>query len=267
MRSARRRALVAAGVAAALARPLAAAAQGLETIELKHRPADEMIPLLRPLLSPDAALSGTGFILIVRAGAADLARVRQVVASLDRAVRQLLITVRQDSGATGRSAGVDARVGVGGEGSGARASAWDRTSTARDDTGHSVRVQEGGTAWIATGDSTLLPQRTVTRTVGGTVVRETVVERNLASGFSVTPRLSGERVTLEIATRRDTPVGSAGAAAVSRVTTTVSGRLGEWLELGGAGQSLAAEGSGILSRSIDAATVERRVFVKVDEVR
>jgi hypothetical protein len=242
-------------------------AQGIETIELRNRPAEELIPLLRPLLSADAALSGTGFLLIVRAGQADLARVKQVVASLDRAARQLLITVRQDAGASGRSAGVDARVGVGGSGAGASASAWDRTSTSRDDTGHSVRVQEGGSAWIATGDSTLLPQRTVTRTVGGTVVRETVVERNLASGFSVTPRLAGDRVTLEISTRRDTPVGNAGAAAVSRVATTVTGRLGEWLELGGAGQSLAAEGSGLLSRSSDAATVERRVFVKVEEVR
>lgn len=246
-----------------------ALAQALEIIDLKSRTAEELIPLIRPLMGSGAGLSGSGYTLFVRAGAADLARVRQMVASLDRAARQLVVSVRQDYGAAGRAAGVNAQVGVGGDGATARAGAWDRTSTARDDVQQSVRVQEGGVAWIATGDSTLIPQRSVTRTAGGTVVRESMVERNLATGFSVTPRLSGDMVTLEISAQRDTSLAGAGpgAASVSRVATTVRGRLGEWLEIGAAGQSAATQGSGLLARSSEAASSERRVFIRVEEAR
>lgn len=45
---------------------VAAGDDELRVIELKHRPAHEVILLVQPLLTPGDAISGTGFKLIVR---------------------------------------------------------------------------------------------------------------------------------------------------------------------------------------------------------
>ncbi|MBL8381616.1 MAG: hypothetical protein JNM90_00970 [Burkholderiales bacterium] len=265
-------------MAAALGAALAGAApplcaQALEIIELRHRPAEQMLPLLQPLLAAGGTASGTGFQLFVRTTPANLAQIRQVVASLDRAPRQLLIHVRQDAGATAASAGVGGTVVLAPGASGARAGVWDRTATAQDNVSQVIRVLEGNPAVINTGASTLVPQRTVTRTAGGAVVvQESAVQRDYATGFVVTPRLSGDTVHLEIGAQRDTPLPDSaglgrGAAAVNRVVSTVSARLGEWVELAVVNQAGQSEGRGLLARSSDAATQERRVFVRVEEVR
>jgi hypothetical protein len=46
----------------------------------------------------------------------------------------------------------------------------------------------------------------------------------------------------------------------------VSGRLGEWIELGGTGVSSSRSDSGILSSRDTTAAGERRIWVKVEEV-
>lgn len=251
-----------------------AVAQVLEIIDLRHRPAEQLIPILAPLAGSGGSVTGSGFTLIVRAPAAQVAQIRQVVASLDRAPRQLLISVRQDFGGSMSSRGVGGQVILAPGGSGAQVNVYDRTGTAQDNVSQQVRTLEGNPAFVQTGTSSLVPQRTVTRTAGGTIVQESVVQRDLNTGVWVTPRVAGDTVTLEIATQRDSPIagpggmtGPAGSAATNRLVTSVSGRLGEWLDLGGVSTSQTAETRGMLARSSDAAAVERRVWVRVEEVR
>lgn len=247
-------------------------AQTLEIIELRNRPAEQLLPLIQPLLSSGGSASGSGFQLIVRTTPANLAQIRQVVASLDRAQRQLIVHVRQSAGASASSAGVGATVTATPGNSEVRARAWDNTATAQDNVQQQVRVQEGGQAFISAGTSTLVRQRSVTRTVNGVVVQDTAVPRDYNTGFYVTLRLSGQTVFLDIGTERSTPLGAqaglgAAAAATSRVASTVSGRLGEWIELGGVNRANSGETSGILARSSDAGMQERRVQVRVEEAR
>jgi hypothetical protein len=296
-RPARRAWLVFAAALLAAAVPGEGAAQALEIIELRHRPAEQLIPLLAPLTA-GGSVTGTGFTLIVRAGAAQIAQIRQVVASLDRAPRQLLISVRQDLGGSMRAGGAGAQVILAPGGSRAQGSLYERTGTAQDDIAQQVRTLEGNPAFVQTGTSSLVPQRTVTRTPGGTIVQESVVQRDLNTGVWVMPRVSGETVILEIATQRDALAGGpgggsapggvivqgggvggggigpgaggvtgAGAASTNRLVTTVSGRLGEWLDLGGVSTAQSVESRGILARSSEAALGERRVWVRVEEVR
>ena len=67
----------------------------LAIIELHHRPAEEIIPVIAPLLDPTDGISGQGFTLFVNTAPENVPRVREVVAHLDRASRQLAITVVQ----------------------------------------------------------------------------------------------------------------------------------------------------------------------------
>ena len=251
-----------------------AAAQSLEIIELRSRPAEQILPLLQPLLTSGGSVSGSGFQLFVRTGAANLAQIRQVVASLDRAARQVMISVRQEFGAATSVGGVGGQIVLHPGTSSGRGSLYDRTSTARDDVAQQVRTHEGIQAWIQTGTSMVMTQRSVTRTVNGVIVRETPVQREFNTGFYVTPRMSGDTVYLDIATQRDTPDATGvrsgtriDAVSTSRVSSTVSGKLGAWIELGGSNQAQASEERGILSRSSDAGLQEQRVYVKVDEIR
>lgn len=250
-----------AGVSAALA-------QSLEIIELRNRPAEQVIPIVQPMLEKGGALSGTGFQLFVRTSPANLAQIRQMVVSLDRAARQLIIQVRQDSDS--RDSRFDARAGVVLEPGNSRAggSITDSTSQGRNNIAQQVRTQEGSPAFIQAGTSQLVPSRTVTRTVNGVIVQETATPRDITSGFYATPRVSGDTIYLDISTRRDTP-GSLGpgSADVNRASTTVSGKLGQWIEVGGTSQARSSEGSGILARSSEAGSLDQRIYLRVEEAK
>ena len=64
--------------------------------------AEELIPILQPLVEPGGVITGTGDTLFVRTSAANLGQLREALATLDRAPRQLFITVGQSSGAAPR---------------------------------------------------------------------------------------------------------------------------------------------------------------------
>ena len=248
-------------------------AQSLAIIELRHRPAEQLLPLVQPLVGAGGAVSGSGFQLFVRAAPANLAQIRQVVESLDRAQRNLVILVRQEAGASSAASGVGTQVTAQPGASGARIGLYNGTGTAEDSIAQRITVLEGNPAWIQSGTSTLVPQRTVTRTPGAVVVQQGSIQRDYNSGFSVTPRVRGDTVFLDIGAQRDTavvngpPGQGAGAASVNRVVTTVSGKLGEWIELGGDSSAYSRAGSGVLARSSDAGLRERRVAVKVEDAR
>ena len=259
----------------------AAFAQAVSVIELRNRPADELLPILTPLMTGGGSIAASGFTLIVRTTPANLAELRRVIESLDRARRQLLVSVRQDHGASAAAGGVGAEVSLGADSGRVRGnvagSLYERTSTAEDNVVQQVRVLEGNPASINTGSSIMVPQRSVTRTVNGVIVRERAVQRDFSSGFTVTPRVSGNQVSIEIGVARDTPVstagsgtpapGQAGAASINRVASTVTGTLGEWIELSVVGQASTSQSRGVLARSSEAGSQERRVYVRVQEVR
>ena len=81
------------------------------------------------------------------------------------------------------------------------------------------------------------------------------------------PRVQGDRVTLDINPRRDSfDYQRRGTVNVQRVDTTVSGRLGEWIDLGGVGDNRSEQGSSLLGRSSSQVDDRRGVQVKVEEL-
>jgi hypothetical protein len=80
------------------------------------------------------------------------------------------------------------------------------------------------------------------------------------------PRLSGDIVTLEILTSADR-IDDSGRMAVQRLQTAVTGRLGEWILIGGIDKTETATARGVASSDQAAASERRSVRVKVEEVR
>jgi hypothetical protein len=84
----------------------------------------------------------------------------------------------------------------------------------------------------------------------------------------VRPRITGDRVTLDISAQRESLSSQPHRGVnVQGVVTTVSGRLGEWIEIGGVGSEASARQSALLEGRSAAAQDSRRVLIKVDEIR
>jgi type II secretory pathway component GspD/PulD (secretin) len=266
----------------------------LEVIPLRYRAAHEVIPIIQPLLPPEASVSGVQSQLVVRTTPANLEEIRRILASIDVAPRQLLITVRQDADISRQRSRAEVSGSVGGEhgrvtvpggretrggnvvlrdgDDRVRANVQESVSTASDRNTQSVRVMEGREAYVSVGQSVPVRERQVRRTVVGGQVVEQVVEgrqyRDVATGFYVVPRITGDRVTLDVSPQRESMSRQVpGAVNVQSVTTTVSGRLGEWMEIGGLNRDASGQQTVILGRSTSATRDSRRVLVKVDEIR
>ena len=79
----------------------------------------------------------------------------------------------------------------------------------------------------------------------------------------MTPRVNGMQVVLDIEQQDEQVVN--GNVQTQRLTTQVSGPLGEWIQLGGVGESASTQQRGILSRQYSTHSDERSIWVKVEQ--
>ena len=166
-------------------------ADELTIIDLQHRPAEELLPILQPMVGPGVALSGMDYKLLVRGSPGEVARIRELLAALDRAPRQLLVSVRYADGEKERSAAVGADADIGHRDTSVEVRAGAGTAALDEHSLNSVRVIEGNVAHISAGQS--VPVVTVFvaprhRRSGGIGVATEY--RDLSSGFDVLPRVN-----------------------------------------------------------------------------
>ncbi len=253
---------------ALLAAPLAPRAQDIEVIELRHRSAEQLLPLLQPLVESGGALTGRGFQLLLRASPPNRRQLRELVRTLDTPPRQLLITVSQDLQQTRsdetRSADGTVTIGTHGIGANVGVAAGNARSLSTQTAAQRIRVVEGASAYIAI--ATAIPmtfRQRVAAPLGVTEVRGTTYYDAVTS-FYARPTLAGDEVTLELTPEQST-VTAAGIDR-ARLSTTVRGRLGEWIAVGGAEVSREAHAAGPLAAERSAQSTARGAWLKVEAV-
>jgi len=221
-----------------------------EVIPLGYRSAVEIVPILKPLVPAPGSVAGLQNQLVVRTTARNLGELKEIIARLDRAPRNLLVSVRHtatdavrrdlasanlalragalrlDTGAGPATAGkapLQARVRVLGT--------RDRE---RDNDLQTLRVLENREAFIRAGQAVPVADRRLIVTGSGTSVEEGVRYLDVSRGFWVRARLNGDRVTVQIAPQRST-LSTAGGGVIERraAATVVSGRLAHWMRIGG----------------------------------
>ena len=74
----------------------ALAQQSLAIIELQHRSAQDVLPVLVPLVEPGGSLSGFDYKLFLRASPANREEIRRALSALDTPPRRLRIEVSQN---------------------------------------------------------------------------------------------------------------------------------------------------------------------------
>ena len=264
----------------------------LEVITLQHRSAEEILPVVRPLLDRDGVASGMNNQLILRTSPRNIAEIRKLLDKIDVAPRRLRITVLQnvDSETARRLTEISGSVGTGNSGritvpgsrgdkgltveagQGAdhvRGRINSSQSLNQDSRRQQVMVLEGNRALIRTGQSVPVQQRQVVQSPWQTRVIDSTEYREVNSGFYVLPHISGDRVTLEVTAQNDalSSGDEKGIASVQNVTTTVSGRLGEWLVLGDINRQGNDHGSEVSSHTTSRSQERRNILLKVEEVQ
>lgn len=292
MQPARRRLLTLA-LAPLLARAAGAAEPMVtEVVPVGFRSADELLPLVRPLVPPPGSVGSIYNKLVIKTTRANLDEIKQVLASLDRAPANLRISVRhavndavrndlQQAYARVEQGDVTVRAGsnagsgrggvviIGGNADNRIAARVLQTDSAEDaDDVQSVRVLEGREAFIRSGESVPLADQSVIVTGVGTIgLRQGVRYEDVDSGFYVLARLAGDIVTLDISPhRRQLSRSDGGVIDVQSASTVVSGPLGRWMEIGGVNTASNARSSGIGYSTASGSSSTRSIFVKVDRL-
>jgi len=257
-----------------------AVARELQLIELRYRLAEDIVPVVQPLLEPGGVLTGADRVLFVNTSPANFEQIRHAVQMLDRRPRQLIVTVGQ--GTVTRDEGADLRgtatVGSGDVQVGVNAPPRDdpgvavavRSESQRADLHNtsSIRTLEGAETYIAVGQ--LVPLTTTQLVPGAGRPREyTSTEyHEVSTGFYATVRLHGDTVTLEVSPRQQRLRGPAGAPVVetSGLVSKVSGPLGEWIPLGAVQEAGSGDTVGLLVWGRRTAESQYSAWIRVDEV-
>lgn len=262
----------------------------VEVFALQHRLAADLVEVVSPLVAPEGVVQSSGNNLIVRATPARLREIRNVINQLDTAPKQLLISVQQgaDISQSRQSASVSGRIGGSQGGFGlpgggredanvilrdsngnvVRGGVSDSTRSNQNNSTQQVRVLEGRTALIQVGQERPVVERRVFPSVGRPVVIEQQGFQQVTTGFRVLPRVQGQQFTLQIspqqASLRNNPRNNSGVVDVQRLNTSVSGRLGEWVDIGGAVVQQSRQTSGIGARANTQSNTQTNVLVKVE---
>ena len=249
----------------------------MEIFPLKHRQAAELIPIVEPLLGGVGKITGIRDQLVVRSTPANLAMVRKLLHNLDAPAINLRITVKEGTrlDLQQNDAEVSADVRLGGKGRVAVTPSSPRRGGltiihSDNDSEVTARVQQRNLSEQANRSQQVVTLEGQPATIHITQSipfksKGSVVFREVSRGFNVLPQLQVDRVVLEIS-----PVSSDssdGSIESHGIHTTVSGRLGEWIELGGLSENTQSVDTEILGRSTASAQEKRKVFVKVEKER
>lgn len=240
-----------------------------EVIRVYHRPAGEIQALLGPMLSEDDQVMADGANLVLKTTAANLPTLRALVKKLDAPLQDLLITVLQTEQVgldeLNAGAGAEAPPSAGG---GASAPAFYSYRTKKQSGGdhhYTVRVRDGSPAIIERRQIYPVPTYQNYSYGGGYYgISQSSERAEAGSGFSVTPRLLGRQVLLDVAPWLEDGART-GQTASQDAHTTFKTDLGRWVELG----SLQTDGHSGTDRSkgrIWQTNAEKRhIYIKVDK--
>ncbi|MBE7377039.1 secretin N-terminal domain-containing protein [Pseudomonas lopnurensis] len=244
-----------------------------EVISLNHRMAEDVLAVAESVVGDQGRVTAYGNQLIVNAPDSLIAELRQVLDQLDTEPKRLLISVDTQDSASGSSSGYrvdgsaragDVEFGVGrGETGGRDQVRIIRRSTSSRDGGiQQIQANEGYPALIQVGQS--VPLITQGTDGYGQIYQQTQY-RDVMRGFYATATVHGDRVQITISSTRDRlDRNRPGVVEIQSADTRVSGRVGEWISLGGIDESASSQHSGTLRRYSTQGSQDVSIRLKVD---
>ena len=247
-------------------------AQDLATIELRHRLPEEVAQIIKPMLEPNEIVIPNRSGLIVKATRERLTEINGLVQELDRKQTRLLITVSQGRGLSLETLNARAAVHASYREGDVRSTGQGHfyQTDSRETGGQTQRVQtlDGQSAQVSFGEQVALPQASYAYAYGGqAMVSQGIQYRETSTGFTVTPRLSGDQVVIDVApwSERISRLG-VGTLETGSVHTQLRINLGQWVEIGGQLESREQNTSGPLAHRYSTRSETQKFFLKVEDL-
>jgi type II secretory pathway component GspD/PulD (secretin) len=206
----------------------------MEAITLQYRAADELLATVQSMLGKDGQVSAYGNQLLINAPPRKISEIRNLLEQLDTRPRRLLISVEnlesnsQRYSGYPREATANAQLPLGQSPHAAR-QVIRRGTDSRSGATQQVQTSEGYPALIQVGQS--IP--VISHSDGAYGQHYETRYHEVTQGFYVTARLAGEMVHLEISSNHDRlNQRQPGVIDRQQADTRVSGRLGEWIQIG-----------------------------------
>jgi hypothetical protein len=270
----------------ALLLAVAAIADEARVIQLRNRSAAEMIPLIRPLVGPNDAVTGTDYRLVVRTSEKNFQEIQKLIAQLDTARRQFRIQVKQTVAETRGDTGV----GVSGEirndnvrvqiprqsppdnrglvirKDGLQLETRQTRTTSSSASTQFVTTLDGVPAFIRVGQSAPHVQRILALTGKQQLAfAQGMSFHNIITGFDVIPQAQGDNVMVQITPRLSNLSNpTTGLVNFQEYATAVIVKPGEWIDIGG----ISGTGQEVRRAILDSGSSQggeiRQVLLKVE---
>ncbi|MCW9024692.1 MAG: type II and III secretion system protein [Gammaproteobacteria bacterium] len=225
----------------------AAVAVVTESFSLQFRPAEDIIPLVKPYLHQEGVITGSGYKLIIKTTGSNLTQLKEIISELDIELKRLRVSVStdrksveeamskqatiSDDVATGDSPNVQKIILSTGSQHKVTTKVFSTASRQNHFKTQNVQVQEGQWAVINTGSAVPYTERR--QNADGTVT-EVVHYQKRSSGFRLRAHTNGNKVYLTIHPKIERQADTEGGATTyQELETTITTELNRWVDLGG----------------------------------
>ncbi|NLY11983.1 MAG: secretin [Gammaproteobacteria bacterium] len=246
-----------------------------EVIQLNFRMAQDILPVVQSVLGEQGRATAYGNQLIVNASDDKIAELRAVLEQIDTQPRRLLISVDTQGQQYNRERGYQTDATIGGRhgeiviGQGEQQGRDNvriihNNTQNRDGALRTIQTLEGSAALIQIGQS--VPQRTIHYGPYGQV-QERTEYRSINQGFYVTATVHGDQVQLELNSQNDRRSQHYNDAIDTQsLSSRVSGRLGEWINVGASQQDNNHRQDGFLQRRYATGQENNQLQIKVEVI-
>lgn len=244
----------------------------MEIIQLNYRPAEELQPLISPFLEDSEQLIANSSKLIIKATPTRLRELKKLINQLDTPSTNLAITVIQSKTKTAEELNASVNISI-------KNSIHDRSqpsvkaygrfgqtkNLSNTDSTQIVKTLEGRAAYIKTGTTHPVQNITVYNTGNGyPAISNNTHHIVTSSGFLVTPRLTGNQVTVEIIPWSD-KMNYEGNIETQSGYSTIRVNLGEWVEIGGIRKQSQKSSNRTLAHAYSTKNNDFHILIKIEK--
>ena len=245
---------------------------------LQHHFANDLLPIIEPMVGMDGTANGINNQLIIRANPERMREIEATIVKLDTARVNRKISVNTSSNSQTQRERVEAsgstkvgkvtvsndrRAQNSNKPNSGRVEVENSSSNSSQNSNQFISVLDGERAFIRVGQIVPFTQEWVTITRRYIQVDRFTDWREITTGFAVRPRTIGNDVELEI-TPRIARLNNQGYIDFEELTTVVRTTLGNWVDIGGTMQQNDEVSRKILARQSASSQQNSNLSVKVD---
>ncbi len=244
----------------------------MQVVPVNNRPASELQSLISPLLESSERIIASHSSLIIKATPSRQKELINLIEQLDTRLSNLSITVIQSKTKTAQALNSSAKIKLNfpaNKPSNISVKARGRFASTEglnnSESRQKIQTLDGKPAYIKTGK--IYPVENISIYQSGysyPVISSNTQLIEASTGFLVTPRLSGNQVTIEVTPWSD-KMNNNGLINSQSGHSTIRVNLGQWVEIGGIDEHSQLSTNRTLSHAYSTVNKNMRILIKVEK--